>query len=416
MTLDQEAYFRALTSSGMPKIPQDFSVVPLAQFIPRTTLGEIDSFIRVFDRITTRPSWQKTVIAAAPEIVQFPRSEVCFFTAWDFHLSPKHVWQMIECNDNGSGFLFAALMNRLFYELSDLAQERVIDEPKSIDAFGKQLATFIEREIKEFFGSVPEGLIYILENSDALRSGKFYRELVLLRDLLRNQGWPSAIGTPEDLRWDGKYLLLEQQPVTFVINRSTDFFWEAPTFSSLRAAYLENKTYVAPNPFTYATRSDKRLLEFLSLPNWDQELGIRPEERSIMSTHVPATYLLRPENLNEIAANKAAFFFKPVHGFASHGVLSSSQVGKGRLRQLLRKGPAYVAQKTVPKPTLVSEGNDEKVTLWTDLRVWAYRGERYLISGRASKQRDLLDLAPPGGWLPTFVAPSDIVSSLRPPL
>jgi hypothetical protein len=56
----------------------------------------------------------------------------------------------------------------------------------------------------------------------------------------------------------------------------------------------------------------------------------------------------------------------------------------------------------VSKPTLVSEGTDGKVTLWTDLRVWAYRGERYLISGRASKQPDLLDLAPPGGWLATF--------------
>lgn len=93
-----------------------------------------------------------------------------------------------------------------------------------------------------------------------------------------------------------------------------------------------------------------------------------------------------------------------MHGFASHGVLTSSQVGKRRLRQLLRKKSAYVAQKTVPKPTLVSEGKDGKVTLWTDLRVWAYRGERYLISGRASKQRDLLDLAPPGGWLATFEA------------
>lgn len=401
MTLDKEAYFRALTSSGMPKIPQEFSVAPLAQLIPRITLAEIDKFIRLFDRITTRPTWQKIVTASAPEIAQ-PRREVCFFTAWDFHLSPEQGWQMIECNDNGSGLLFAALVNRLFYELSDLAQERAIDEPKAIVAFRNQLTTFIEREIKEFFGSLPEGLFYILESSDALRSGKFYRELILLRDLLRNHGWQSAIGTPDDLRWDGKYLLLDRQPVAFVINRSTDFFWEAQAFSSLRAAYLENKIYVAPNPFTYATRSDKRLLEFLSLANWDQELGILPEERAVLSAHVPRTYLLREENLNEIAANKASFFFKPVHGFASHGVLSSSQVGKGRLRQLLRKGSAYVAQKTVPKPTLVSEGNDEKVTLWTDLRVWAYRGKRYLISGRASKQRDLLDLSPPGGWLATF--------------
>ena len=83
-------------------------------------------------------------------------------------------------------------------------------------------------------------------------------------------------------------------------------------------------------------------------------------------------------------------------------MLTSSQVGKRRLRQLLRRESAYVAQKTVPKPTLVSEAKDGNVTLWTDLRVWAYRGERYLISGRASRQPDRLDLAPPGGWLATF--------------
>ena len=404
MTLVKEEFFAALTASGMPEIPQDFSVVPLAQLIPVTTLLEIDDFIRLFDRITTRTVWQKAVTESAPEIAQFPRSEMCFFTAWDFHLSAEQGWQLIECNDNGSGFLFAALINRLFYELSDLGQDRLIVEPPSMGAFTERLASFIELETQEFLGALPNGLLLVLETSDTLRSGKFYRELVLLRDLLRHRGWHSEIGTPDDLRWDGNDLLLDRQPVVFVINRSTDFFWEADAFSPLREAYLEGKVYVAPNPFTYATRSDKHLLEFLSLPNWDQKLGILPDERAVLGAHVPATYLLREENLDEIAANKAAFFFKPVHGFASHGVLTSSQVGKRRLRQLLRKNSAYVAQKTVPKPTLVSEGKDGKVTLWTDLRVWAYRGERYLISGRASKQRDLLDLAPPGGWLATFEA------------
>jgi hypothetical protein len=273
-----------------------------------------------------------------------------------------------------------------------------------MDAFREQLVAFIERETKEFFGFLPDGLFLVIETSAALQSGKFYREIVLLRDLLRHRGRRSEIGAPDDLRWDGKDLLWNRQPVVFVINRTTDFFWEAEAFSSLRAAYLADKTYVAPNPFTYATRSDKRLLEFLSLPKWDQKLGILPEERAMLSAHVPETYLLREENLDEIAARRADFFFKPVHGFAGHGVLASSQVGKGRLRQLLRKGSAYVAQKTVPKPTLVSEDEKGKVTLWTDLRVWAYRGERYLISGRASKQRDLVDLAPPGGWLATFAA------------
>jgi hypothetical protein len=402
MTLVKEKFFAALTASGMPEIPQDFSVVPLAQTIPGTTLVEIDNFIRLFDRVTTRTAWQQAVAASAPEIAQFPRSEMCFFTAWDFHLSPEQGWQLIECNDNGSGFLFAALINRLFYQQSDLAQERAIEEPPSIGAFTEHLATLIERETKEFFGTLPDGLFFVLDTPEALRGGKFYREFILLRDLLRKRGWHAEIGTPEDLRWDGDYLLFDRRRVVFVINRSTDFFWEAAPFSPLRAAYLKGNAYVAPNPFTYATRSDKRLLEFFSLPDWDQNLGILPSERAILSAHVPATYLLREENLDEIAANKTAFFFKPAHGFASHGVLPSSQVGKGRLRQLLRRGSAYVAQKTVQKPMLVSEGKDGKITLWADLRVWAYRGERYLISGRASKQLDLLDLTPPGGWLPTF--------------
>ncbi|MDH3445597.1 MAG: hypothetical protein OEN50_16845, partial [Deltaproteobacteria bacterium] len=352
--------------------------------------------------VTTRATWRQVVTRAAPEIAQSPRAEVCFFTAWDFHLSFEQGWQLIECNDNGSGFLFAALINRLFYELSDIARDRATDEPPSVDAFKKTLARLIERELEEFFGAQPEGLFLILESSNALRTGKFYREFIMLRDLLRQHGWRSEIGSSEDLRWDGKYLLLNQQPVVFVINRYTDFFWEAEAFFPLRAAYREGKLYVAPNPFTYATRSDKRLLEFLSLPDWDRELGILPEERAILSAHIPATHMLREDNLEEIAAKKAAFFFKPAHGFASHGVLTSSQVGKRRLRQLLRKGSAYVAQRTVPKPSLASDGEEIKVGLWTDLRVWAYRGQRYLISGRASKQRDLLDLAPPGGWLPTF--------------
>jgi len=78
MSVDKEAYFGALTLSGMPEIPQEFSVTPLAQFIPRTTLAEIDKFIRLFDQITTRPGWQNIVTASAPGIAQFPRSEVCF--------------------------------------------------------------------------------------------------------------------------------------------------------------------------------------------------------------------------------------------------------------------------------------------------------------------------------------------------
>ena len=379
-------FFSALTAAGLPEVPSEFSVVPLPHIVPHATLMEIDAFIRIFDRVTTRPAWQHGVAAYAPEIARHQRSEICFFTAWDFHLSPRLGWQLIECNDNGSGFFFAALINRLFYELSDLHQDSSLDPPASVTAFGEQLVSFVEREAKEFFALLPDGLFLILEAADALRRGKFRLELILLRDLFRRRGWRSEVASPDELFWDSNRLLREGQEVSFIVNRSTDFFWEQDVFAALRAAYREGKVYVAPNPFTYVTRSDKRLLEFLSLPDWDEELGIRPEERAILSEHVPATYLLRESNLEEIADKKDQFFFKPAHGFAGHGVLASSQVGVMRLRRLLRKGKVYVAQKRVPKPMLQAKGLLEKLTLWTDLRVWAYRGERFLVSGRASQQ------------------------------
>jgi hypothetical protein len=125
-----------------------------------------------------------------------------------------------------------------------------------------------------------------------------------------------------------------------------------------------------------------------------------------MSNRADAVFMYacihREDNVKEITRRKDEFFFKPLYGFAGRGVLTSSHVGYARLHRLLKKGQGYVAQKKVPKPLLHAGELPDNTPLWTDLRVWAYRGERFLLSGRASRQPDLLDLTPPGGWLPTY--------------
>ena len=70
------------------------------------------------------------------------------------------------------------------------------------------------------------------------------------------------------------------------------------------------------------------------------------------------------------------------------------------MRRLAQHSEGYVAQKWVPKRSMEIDG----ASLWTDLRVWAYRGEIFHLSGRASRRSDRLDLAPPGGWLPTYAS------------
>ena len=56
---------------------------------------------------------------------------------------------------------------------------------------------------------------------------------------------------------------------------------------------------------------------------------------------------------------------------------------------------------------MLAFSGSEPAPVWTDLRVWAYRGERYLISGRASRDPDVLELTLPGGWLPTYALKGD---------
>jgi hypothetical protein len=395
-----ESLFAALQAAGMPQVPGQFSVVPRHQVLPSATLAEIAGFIHVFDQVTTHEVWQAAARRDAPEIAQLRRPEVCFFSAWDFHLPPEGGSQLIEFNDNGSGLLFAAIINAVYHEAAGLAQEEWIAAPIQLPAFNRHIGELVAQEARAFSAESPADLLLILDDPESLQHGKFRIELQLLCDLLRRQGWRAERGCPAQTRWDGRRLSFNGQAVSFIVNRSTDFFWQAEDFSALRRAYEAGRVYVAPNPFTYATRSDKRLLEWLSLPHWDQELGIDPGARQVLSAHVPETHLLRAENVEMLARRKHDFVFKPLHGFAGRGLLDSVAVGQERLRRLLRHDEGYVAQRWVPKPCVEVDG----VPLWTDLRVWAYRGEIFLLSGRASRQRERLDLAPPGGWLPTYAS------------
>ena len=105
-----DKFYAALQAAGMPEVPGEFSVAQQHQVISSAILAEISDFIHAFDRVTAREAWQTAALCEAPAIVQLRRPEVCFFSAWDFHLPPGGGWQLIEFNDNGSGFIFAAII------------------------------------------------------------------------------------------------------------------------------------------------------------------------------------------------------------------------------------------------------------------------------------------------------------------
>ncbi len=401
MTDRREELWTRLRDAGIAGVPDEFSVTYAHQAIPAAVLAEIDGFIRVFEDVTTRALWQDNVIASSGQEVPRGRPEVCFFSAWDFHLPPDAPWQVIEFNDNGSGLLYAGLINAYYHALLEPHRQAVLETPPSAAELERRVTRMVRREAEGFFGAVPEGLFLILDEPEALERGKFRGEMDMLRELFRGEGWRAEVASTAQLRWDGERLWHDGEPVSFIVNRSTDFFLEKEGTRALREAFLGGSVYVAPSPFTYATRSDKRLLEFLSLPAWDRELGIDAREREVLSRHIPETRVLRADNLDAIAENREQFVFKPMRSHASRGFLPSARVGRSRLQRLVRKGEDYVAQRKVGRPRIEVDGDSY---VWADLRVWAYRGERVLLSGRTSIDADSLDLRPPAGWIPTFAA------------
>ena len=151
-------FYAALQAAGLPAVPREFAVVPQHQIIPSSTMAEICEFIRVFDEVTARAAWQAAALREAPAIAQLRRNEVCFFSAWDFHLAPTGEWQLIEFNDNGSGFIFAAMINAQYYEAAGLEQEKRKAAPRQVAAFKRRISDLVEREAVAFFTKFPDDL------------------------------------------------------------------------------------------------------------------------------------------------------------------------------------------------------------------------------------------------------------------
>jgi hypothetical protein len=391
-------FYAALQAAGMPEVPGDFSGVPQHQVIPSAILAEISDFILSSTALLlVRPGRRRPCVMR--QQLRSLDGRVCFFSAWDFHLSLGCSWQLIELNDNGSGFIFAATINALYYEAAGLRQEQRIMAPAHLPAFNQHIGDLVEQEARAFFGECPAGLFLVLDDAESLQQGKFRKELQLLCDLLHRRGWRAELGcraafagTASNCSSTGRRCATSStaRPISSGGPRTS-----APTEGLSRWSGV-----CRAKSFHLCYAQDKRLLEWLSRSHWDKELGIELEERQILGHRVPETHLIRTENVEVLAQKKQEFVFKPLHGFAGRGLLDSAAVGRARMRRLARQSEGYVAQKWVPKPSMKTDGTD----LWTDLRVWAYRGGIFHLSGRASRRPDRLDLTSPGGWLPTYTS------------
>jgi hypothetical protein len=187
----------------MPEVPREFSVVSQHQVIPSSVLTEISDFIYTFDRVTVHEAWQAAALRGAPAIVRLRRLEVCFFSAWDFHLPPGGSWQLIEFNDNGSGFIFAAIINALYYEAAALGPEKRVAAPVNSPAFNQHIGDLVKQEARAFFGECPDDLLLIVDDAESLQRGFCLQTSAWIRwawGIERRRRGPRAAAPSHDAR------------------------------------------------------------------------------------------------------------------------------------------------------------------------------------------------------------------------
>jgi hypothetical protein len=177
--------------------------------------------------------------------------------------------------------------------------------------------------------------------------------------------------------------------IDFVYNRSTDFLFEAADTQVLRAAWQANLAVVAPNPAVYQAYADKNRL--LQLAEAKAASPLR------LAAVLPALRVTA-QNAASLWQTRRNWYFKPLNGFGSRGVLRGDGISRSRFEALL--GGSYLAQAAAAPLTRTVAGPAGAVRYKYDVRVWTH-GARPLFAAARLFRGQVTGMRHPGeGFAP----------------
>ncbi|MEY4616364.1 MAG: hypothetical protein RJB66_1324 [Pseudomonadota bacterium] len=336
---------------------------PYVVRLSKKHLEEAKEVVANLYRLREKPTYSDRVYRGSPEISRWDPSNKSICMSYDFHIDSKQNLKLIEVNTNAA-FL---LMGYFLYDLHQL--------PRPIPEF--TLETFkasCERE-SQLSGQTLSSVAIVDENPSSQR---LFIEFLLYEQLFKSFGYATNILDPGDLEVKNGSLCFKQEPIDFVYNRTTDFFFEQPNMLALREAYLKKAITLSPNPHEYALLADKhRLIEWsLNL----KESAPFPELQKIAGHLLEADYVV-DTNSEALWTKKKKVFFKPLTSFGSKGTYRGEGISRPYFDQLINKD--YIAQEYCPPQEQLFEAIGFPATqLKYDLRFYAYQGEIQMVVAR----------------------------------
>ena len=364
-----------LGASALDARPHLFADAGLT--LPRAVEAEVVSFARALDEALHAPGIERAL--ALPEPPQSPRADgVCI--ALDFHVDAAGP-HLIEINSNAGGWLLV------------LAAARAASWPESEVAAAEVafLGQFDVAWAEAGRATALESIVVVDREPGAQFLAPEFERFV---SLARARGLRARIADTTALKVDASGAWVDNERFDLVYWRDTDFELASPDCASLRAAWLEGRIVLSPDPVTFARYARKTNLTLLCDAARLQAAGLSPALASAISARVPETRVVRPEDADTFWATRAEWFFKPSAGFGSRGAYRGDKITRRAFADVV--AGHSVAQRLVSPPR--REATDAHGSLKWDLRAFVQRG-RVLAWMCRLYEGQTTNLRTPGGGI-----------------
>jgi hypothetical protein len=409
--VDQAALAAALDrETGIPGFAADlaeshpwlFARSPV--FLPSETLDRMMAVVAAAETAAMLPACREAAAAWTPPLARRDPGPLGVFMGYDFHVTPSGP-KLIEINTNAGG----AFLNAVLARSQQTCCAGVVAgvEAQGPDAFQRQVGEMFRDEWRLQNGRGTPRTVAILD--DDPRAQPLYPEFRLAQAQLRAAGLETLVADPRDLTIEGDALTLGGVRVDIVYNRLVDFLLEQPTHAVLRQAYERGLVVVTPNPHIYSRLADKRNLTLLSDPDKLRSWGLAAEQAAVLAAAVPRTVLVRPENADELWADRRNWFFKPARGHASKATYRGAKLTRRVWEEI--KSSTYVAQAYAAPGERRIPPVAEPVSLKVDVRLYTYGGRMLLAAARLYQGQTTNMRTPGGGFAPVLVLPAVVTNT-----
>lgn len=374
--------------------PHLFAEMPV--FLERGHFEEIRRSIRVIEQVVGSAAFQDLVLEAAPPIAGQTKSPQGVFFGYDFHISPDGP-RLIEVNTNAGGAFFNMAAREAQIQCCEAARHYQTQLPDGRALEDAVLRMFL-REWQLTRGDAPLRRIAIVDDRPAEQF--LYPEFLLAKALFESRGIATRIADISELELQGNVLILDGEVVDLVYNRSTDFYFDSPKASVLRAAYENDFAVVTPHPRAHALYANKRNLTILSDAGKLAALRIHPESIACLNRIVPATRKVTGAD-EAWWTDRKAWFFKPENGFGSRGTYRGDKITRRVFAEISRGH--YIAQELTPAGERIRSTSEGPESLKVDIRCYTYEGEIQLMAARLYQGQTTNFRTAGGGFAPVYL-------------